>query len=149
MARIVVLGEGAQFKRLFGKALAGEGHTLIYKSSVQETLDAEPHLAIVVANPQAQKRCQALLKAKPEMKTILWVPDWTPNNVTPKGAAHVLSGARSVSGMLGAVRGTLILSGELRRLDPEHPEKGSAGNPHWQIGFGRGLRAQRHFDPRN
>jgi hypothetical protein len=149
VARIVVLGEGAQFKKLFGKALAGEGHTLIYKSSIEETLVAEPHLAIVVANPQAQKRLEAIRKANPELKTILWVPDWTPNSRTPKGAAHLLSGARSVSGMLGAVRGTLILSGELRRLDPKHSENGG-GTTGWNLNFGRG-RAQtpRHFDPRN
>ncbi|MEK7516241.1 MAG: hypothetical protein AAB562_01445 [Patescibacteria group bacterium] len=116
MARIVVLGESREFKKLFGKALTGEGHTLAYKSSVEEARNADPHIVIIVNDQKAQKRCQALQKAKRNFKTILWAPDWSPDNKIPKGAAHLLIGGRSVSGMLGAVRGTLILIGRIEAI---------------------------------
>ena len=135
MARIVVLGESKEFKKLFEKGLKSDGHRLICSSSIEETLGANPHVVVVVADPQAQKRLKAIRQANPELKTILWVPDWSQENPTSRGAADYLSGARTMGGMKGVVQGALIISGELSRWDPS--VDAPAHNPAGFIPFGK------------
>jgi len=117
MIRIVVLGEKRRFRTLFGQALKEKKYEVIYKTALGKVRKVKPQLVIVVSGPRAQKQCLELGSNAPDFKTILWVPDWTPTNKTPKGAAHFLSGARDASGIQSIIHGALILTGDESRLD--------------------------------
>ena len=125
MIRIVVLGKKKRFQELFGPALKKKKYEVIYTMALGKVRKVKPKLVIVVYGPRAQKQCLEMCHKAPDIKTILWVPDWTLDNRTPKGAAHLLSGGRSVSGMLGIIHGALILTGDESRLDGNH----SGSNP--------------------
>lgn len=117
MIRIVVLGEKKRFQELFGQALKERKYEVVYTMALGKALKAKPRLVIVVSGYRAQKQCSDLRNKAPGIKTILWVSDWTLDNRTPKGAAHLLSGAKSVSGMLGIIHGAFVLTGDESRFD--------------------------------